>query len=242
MKIGIVSDIHSNLAAFQAVLRTLEDENCLKIVCAGDIVGYGPSPAQCLEIIREKRIPCVRGNHDHMMCSDSRLARLRPHVREAVLWSREQLTAEDRQWLAGLPRVLQYAGFELVHSSHVLRPEWHYVIDRRSAAANFLFQTSSICFNGHSHVPLLALHRDGSRPRLVELGNIKLPRGYRFLINVGSVGQPRDRNPMAACATFETREKEVRLLRVRYDVEDTQKKIRKAGLPEHLAARLEAGR
>lgn len=242
MKIALISDIHANLGALEAVLAKLDELDCIKILCGGDVVGYGPNPRECLALVRSRGIGCVRGNHDDMMSNTARVQKLRPDVRDALVWTREQLAAEEIEWLARLPRSLQYGGLELVHASHVIEPEWHYVIDRRSIAANFLFQTAPLAFNGHSHVPLIALHRAGERPRMVELKNLELPPGYRYMINVGSVGQPRDRNPMAAFVTYETKNRKVELHRVRYDVAATQAGIRAAGLPDSLATRLAEGR
>lgn len=242
MKIALISDIHANFPALEAVLAAIDQMDCVKILCGGDIVGYGPHPRECLAAIRERGISCVRGNHDDMMLNTARLPKLRPDVRDALVWTRDQLDQESRNWLGKLPRRLRYGGVEVIHASHVIRPEWHYVIDRRSVAANFLFQSAPLSFNGHSHVPLLAIHRHGERARMVELHNVKLPSGYHYMVNVGSVGQPRDRNPMAAFVTFETRDRRVELHRARYDVALTQAAISEMGLPQSLAARLSEGR
>ncbi len=136
----------------------------------------------------------------------------------------------------------QYAGIELVHASHVLNPLWNYVVDVRSATANFLYQRTAICFNGHTHLPLIALHRRGQKPKLIMFRDMELPKNHKFLINGGSVGQPRDRNPQASCAIFETRDRTIRLIRVPYDISETQRLMREADLPPRLAARLSEGR
>lgn len=242
MKLAIISDVHANLGAFEAVLAAIEREKCIKILCAGDLVGYGPDPVACVELARQKGLICVRGNHDDMMLNVGREERLRPEVRDAIVWTREQLDDETVAWLGNLPRTAQYAGVEVVHASHVFKPDWHYVVDSRSVMANFLFQRTSISFNGHTHLPLMALHHRGRKPKLLMLRDIVLPPNHRFLINVGSVGQPRDRNPHAAFVTFETRDREVALHRVPYDIEAVQKRIEQAGLPQNCAARLAEGR
>jgi len=242
VKIGIISDIHANLAALRAILEALDREQCVKIVCAGDVVGYGPSPCECAEIIRERRILCVRGNHDDMMLNDQRDYLMRPDVRAVIRWTRETVPHETREWLGNLPRTLRYAGFEVVHASHVFRPEWHYVMDGHSVMANFLFQDSALAFNGHTHLPLLALHQRGHTPKLIMLRRIVLPPGHRCLVNVGSVGQPRDRNPEAAAVIYETRDRSVMPVRAAYDIADTQKRMRQADLPENFINRLTEGR
>ncbi|MDT8391527.1 MAG: metallophosphoesterase family protein [Lentisphaeria bacterium] len=242
MKIALISDIHANLAALEAVLARIAMEDCVKTLCCGDIVGYGPYPRECLALIQKSGIACVLGNHDDMMRKPDRVQKMRPDVRDALNWTREQLTDEEIQWLGRLPRTMKYGGFELVHASNVISPRWHYVIDRRSVTASFLFQNGPLVFNGHSHVPILAAHRTGERPRMVELKDMTLPAGYRFMVNVGSVGQPRDRNPKASFVTFETRDRSLRIHRVAYDISATQSAMVKAGLPRSLILRLSEGR
>ncbi len=242
MKIGIISDIHGNLAALQAVLNAFEKEKCVKILCAGDIVGYGPSPRECLELVRKHRILAVRGNHDHMMLDSSRDHLVRQEVRDAIAWTRNELPPDDREWLGNLPRSLHYAGFEILHASHVFKPDWHYVMDSHSVMANFLFQATSLAFNGHTHLPLIALHRRSHSPKLLMFRNISLPPNHKYMINVGSVGQPRDRNPQAAYVTYETKDRSITLHRVAYDIADTQKRMRQARLPESFITRLAEGR
>ena len=145
MKIGIISDIHGNLAALRAALAVLDEAKCVKILCGGDIVGYGASPLECIELIRERRILSVRGNHDDLMLHDEgREETLRPEVRDAIQWTRETLPAEAREWVANLPMSMTYAGVEVVHASHVLKPVWHYVLDVQSVMGNFVFQTASV--------------------------------------------------------------------------------------------------
>lgn len=242
MKIAIISDVHANLTAFRAVLKALDEEGVVKILCAGDLVGYGAYPQECAELARERGIVCVRGNHDDMVAHSGREIMLRAEVRQAIRWTREQLSADMVEWLGNLPMQAQYAGLEVVHASHVFRPEWHYVMDQRSISANFLFQTTSLAFNGHTHLPLVGIHTRGQRPRMVMFREFSLPKDNRYLINVGSVGQPRDRNPDAAFVTFETRDRRVKLHRVAYDVCAAQQAIREAGLPTFFAERLADGR
>lgn len=241
MKIGLISDIHANYQALKAVLEALAEENCIKIICCGDIIGYGPEPRACLETVREGEIPCVRGNHDEMMLAISQAADLRKDVRESLQWTHAQLSAEEREWLGKLPMSVDYPGFTVVHSSNVLYPPWLYAIDVKSVMANFLFQTRMLTFNGHSHVPMLASHQRGDRPRLNRLSDTVLSSRCRYLLNVGSVGQPRDRDPRASYVVYDTAASEVKLRRIEYDIGVTQSAIRAAGLPEKLSLRLEQG-
>lgn len=242
MKIGIISDIHANLCALRAVLNALDAVGVVKIICGGDIVGYGPSPLECLEIIEQRRIPAVRGNHDDMMLATDRDDRVRQEVLDAIDWTRSVLPRDARERLGMLPMAHHYAGIEVIHASHLLNPKWNYVVDPKTATTNFLFQRTAISFNGHTHLPLIALHRRGDKPKLLMFRDMELPKNHKFLINVGSVGQPRDRNPQAACAVFETRDRTIQLLRVPYDITETQRLMRQADLPPRLAARLSEGR
>jgi predicted phosphodiesterase len=242
MKIGIISDIHANLAALQAVLTALDAENCVTIVCAGDVVGYGPSPLECAELVQQRKILCVRGNHDDMMLNQARDLHLRKDVRDAIQWTRQALPQDVKGWLGTLPRSLRYAGFEVLHASHVYRPEWHYVMDMHSVMANFLFQGPALSFNGHTHLPLLALHQRGHAPKLLMLRHLSVPPHHKCLVNVGSVGQPRDRNPEASYVIYETKDRSVTPMRTAYDIADTQERMRKAGLPQNFINRLGEGR
>ncbi len=242
MKIGVVSDIHGNLPALQAVVAKLQEARCALVLCAGDVVGYGAQPSQCIEIVRELGMICVIGNHDHMVAYPGREQLMRKEVRIAIEWSRANLTKEEIQWLGQLPREASYAGFNLVHASHVFRPEWHYVLDERSLCANFLFQTSPLAFNGHTHLPAVAVHCRGRRPLLMRLQEFDLPHEGRCLVNVGSVGQPRDRRPQAAFAVYDTHSRHLSLGRADYDIAAAQRVIREAGLPAFFADRLALGR
>jgi len=242
VKIGIISDIHANLAALQAVLRTLKQERCMKVLCAGDIVGYGPSPLECIELVEKEKILCVQGNHDYWIAMGGRDYGISSNARLALEWTVDVLPRDAVRWLRQLPRTLRYGGMEIVHSSCALRPRWAYVLSEKLLHISFLMQESPYTFHGHTHMPLLGIHRRGERPRFLKLRDMALKPGVRYLVNVGSVGQPRDKNPLAACAVFETSTREFRLLRVSYDISHTQKLMREAGLPENLIKRLAEGR
>ncbi len=242
MKIGLLSDIHGNLPALKAVLKKLRQEGCEKLFCGGDIVGYGAFPEECVNLLRENDVTSVRGNHDHMVAHPGREMSLRSEVQKAITWSREQLSDETLHWLGNLPLELEAELVNMVHASHLIRPEWHYVVDGKGVCSNFLFQTHAISFNGHTHLPLLAQHKRKNRPRLIHLQELELPKGGRYLINVGSVGQPRDHDPRAACVIYEPEKGYVALHRVEYDILQAQEAIRKARLPRFFATRLSEGK
>jgi diadenosine tetraphosphatase ApaH/serine/threonine PP2A family protein phosphatase len=206
------------------------------------VVGYGASPRECIDLVRDLCVACVRGNHDdYTTHSDGREWRIRPEAREAILWTRSQLGREHLDWLRSLPCVLRDGDFSLVHASHVYTPKWPYILNERAAVQNFLFQPGHLSFCGHSHVPVYVVHRAGHRPDLGLLHNVLLPRRHKVAIGVGAVGQPRDNDPRACVVLYDTTVRSIRVVRVAYDVEGAQRRIRLAGLPEDLAERLALG-
>lgn len=241
VKIGIISDIHANLAALQAVLPVLQERGCGRILCAGDVVGYGPCPTECLDLVVARKILCVQGNHDAAACSTRLEISMNDDAQAAVGWTRSQLSPDAAAWLRQLPLEADYAGIRILHASHAWRPRWAYVLDPNAAAVNFLFQSCLYAFHGHSHVPMMACHERGTRVYVRNLSSMELPRHARLLINVGSVGQPRDGNPAAACAVYDTRDRRLDFMRVPYHVAATQALMAKAGLPERLIQRLARG-
>lgn len=242
MKIGVISDIHANLEAFRTVLAALDQERCDRIVCAGDVVGYGPCPQECVDLVRERRIPCIMGNHEYWCLDGGREWGINPDAREALQWTRSALSAEALAWIAALPRTLLCSSLEVVHASHAWYPRWPYVLDEGRVLANFLFQSTLYTCHGHTHMPLVAVHEAGHRPKILKVHDVILPKRARCLVNVGAVGQPRDGNPAAACAVFDSRTRSLRILRIGYDVQATQRRMTELGLPERLIARLSGGR
>lgn len=242
MRIGIISDIHANLVSLQAVLAALEEEGCDRVLCGGDVVGYGPRPRECIEIIRARGIPCVQGNHDEWVANGAREWGIREDARRALDWTTGALDHDALEWLRALPRLVCQDGVEVVHASHAWRGRWPYVLDDRSLVANFLFQRSDCTFHGHTHVPLVGVHKRGTQPRFRPFRELQLTPGCRCLVNVGSAGQPRDGNPLAACAVFDTDDRRVRPVRVPYDITETQRQMEDVSLPPRLVARLAEGK
>jgi len=242
MKIGVMGDVHANLDALKAVLEALDRADVDHILCAGDIVGYGACPRECIDVIRERGIVCVKGNHDEYATQLGADWRIHPDARTVIHWTQKQLTKNYLEWLANLPRLARFEDIEVVHSSYVWWPRWSYVINQRTAVGNFMFQVNRISFNAHTHVPVFVAHQEQQAPRLEILHNMFLPRKQRLLLGVGSVGQPRDGDPRACCLVYDSARKSVRVLRVRYDIDAAQARVRNAGLPDDLARRLAAGR
>jgi len=242
VKLGIISDIHGNIEALDAVLGLLRSEGVDQILCTGDVVGYGPDPVACIERVVEEDIRSARGNHDEAVAAEGPATRMLPEARRAVEWTKAQLTPAHRAWLRDLPSVLDFDGCLVVHASLIPVPRWAYVVDAESALLHFLFQDVPVVFNGHTHVPLLVQHRSGEAPRLDLLRSIFTPRNRRLLVGVGAVGQPRDGDPRAACVIYDESEHFIELRRVAYDNIRTQEKILRTELPEALALRLLVGR
>ena len=240
MKYAIIADIHANLEALQVVLEDTKNEKCTHYACLGDVVGYNANPKECLDIIRASGMPCVKGNHDEYCSGDTNLEGFNPHAAEAVNWTRHQLTEEDRQWLRDLKYTRLVASFSIVHATLDGPQRWGYVFDRLAAAASFTYQNTSVCFFGHTHVPLAFIKEGNVRGGLYQ--RIKLEVGRKYFINVGSVGQPRDGDPRAAYVIFDLIENVIELRRIQYDYTITQKKILDADLPPRLAERIAMGK
>jgi len=240
MKYAIIADIHANLEALRVVLDDTKKQNCTHYACLGDVVGYNANPKECLDLIRDMALPCVKGNHDEYCSSETNLDGFNPHAAEAIQWTRSQLTGDDRQWLKELKYIRLVASFSIVHATLDGPQRWGYVFDRLAAAASFTYQNTAVCFFGHTHVPV-AFIRD-SIVRGGTYSKFRIEPGRKYFINVGSVGQPRDGNPKAAYVIYDMDEGSVELRRLDYDIAGAQAKIMAAGLPPRLAERLALGK
>ncbi len=240
MKYAIIADIHANLEALEVVLDDIKAQQCTHIACLGDVVGYNANPKECLDIIRDLNIPCVKGNHDEYCSTEVGLEGFNPLAEEAIQWTREQLTEVDRQWLRDLKYIRMVSSFTLVHATLDGPQRWGYVFDKLAAAASFTYQTTSVCFFGHTHVPL-AFVRD-TAVRGGTYSKFKTEPGKKYFVNVGSVGQSRDGVAKATYVIFNMIEGSIELRRLDYDMATAQKKIIAAGLPQRLADRLAEGR
>lgn len=240
-KYALLGDIHANWEALTAVLADAEGQGVSQYVCVGDIVGYNASPVECLERVRELNCAVVCGNHDHY-CShvDESLDDFHPLAAKVVDWTRCQLSSEQTEFLRGLRMSRMVGGFTIVHSTLDMPEKWGYVLDTLEADAHFNYQTTSVCFYGHTHIPVV-YEKEGRVTRYIS-DHVRIGLGTRYFINGGSVGQPRDGDPRAAYLIYNATRKEVEFRRVPYDIAATQKKIRDANLPERLAIRLELGK
>lgn len=240
MKYAVIADIHANLEAFEVVLADTREQKCTHYCCVGDVVGYNANPKECLDVVRDMDMPCVKGNHDEYCSSEDDLEGFNPHAALAVQWTRKQLSDDDRKWLRDLKYVRLVASFSMVHATLDGPQRWGYVFDRLMAAASFSYQNTSVCFFGHTHVPVAFV-----RDEVVRGGTyskFKVEPGKKYFVNVGSVGQPRDGNPKAAYVIYDLDEGTIEIRRLDYDIPKAQKKILAAGLPTRLAERLTVGK
>ncbi len=246
MRYLILSDIHSNDEALSAVLSRVRRKKYDRVVVLGDFVGYGANPNQVVDRLRRLRRKKVfiRGNHDKVVCGQDAGDLFNPIALAAAMWTADRLTPQNRRFLETLPLgpASVDGGFLICHGSP--RDEDAYIFSDRDAYMNFRDTDASVCFFGHSHIPsVFTLEPHGIRVEVVagERVRLKLQRDHRYLINPGSIGQPRDRNPAAAYAIYDSSARIVYFDRVPYDAEKTREKILRAGLPGMLGDRLLVG-
>jgi diadenosine tetraphosphatase ApaH/serine/threonine PP2A family protein phosphatase len=240
MRLAIFSDVHGNLEALEAVLQDAKERECTHFVCLGDVVGYNANPHECVARLRGLDCPVVKGNHDEQASLTESSRDFNELAEYAINWTREQLDEDDRQWLRDLRFQRQVRDFTIVHATLDAPEKWGYVFNNLDAAASFTYQHTTVCFFGHTHVPMAFIHDDGVTRVRVEQLSIDMAKKY--FINTGSVGQPRDGDWRAAYCVYHMEKNVVEQRRLKYDLETAQKKILKAGLPELLAHRLSIGR
>lgn len=243
MKYGILGDIHGNLSALETVLDAFRREGVDHVLSVGDVVGYGAAPRECIDLVRSVGATVVKGNHDAACVDEIDVVYFNNYAREAVAWTQTMLKREERRWLAELPMTAELESCYVSHGT-LHQPElFNYIQSTTDADPSLDVMELPVCFVGHTHVPvaLLRLHDDPLRTAYTVDGVVDVSEAYRALINVGSVGQPRDEDPRAAYAIFDTMESTVAIRRVEYDIELEANRIRKAGLPSVLADRLFLG-
>lgn len=239
MKHAIISDIHSNLEALESVFQEIDKLGVDSTICLGDIVGYGGNPNECVEMIRERKIESIMGNHDIVACGKKEPFDFNPIAKEAALWTRATLTAENREFLRNLPEMREIDDFLIVHGA--ISDSDLYILSAYDAFSEFkLMKRSNICFFGHTHVRMyyVFLGGDVCCPSDFEF---KIKPKAKYLVNPGSVGQPRDRDPRSSFLIYDSEESVVRFIRQEYDTESAKKKIIESGLDRRLADRLSLG-
>lgn len=244
MKIAIISDIHANIEALQAVLQDIAQQGCAKTYCLGDVVGYGPAPNEACALVRRLGIETIQGNHDQIASSNIPLSEigLSPLAHASLLWTRTMLSANHRQWLQQLPDSIQVPDFNswLYHASPLRPKAWEYITSGYQASDILQGQNQTLCFIGHTHQPLVFIQQAGrvveERPELVPINPT-----LRYLINVGSVGQPRNHDPRGSYVILNGDTQTVTFRKIDYPISTTQRRIREQHLPDRLADRLAMG-
>ena len=243
MKYGILGDIHSNLSALRAVLERMDAAAIDTLISVGDVVGYGGAPRECIALLRERGAIVVKGNHDAACVNELDERTFNPYARAAVAWTRSVLGAEDKRWLKDLPLVATLEHCQVAHGT-LHHPElYDYILSLSDADPSLDEMERPVCFVGHSHIPLTVMRfiDEPGRTAYTLDPEIDLSETLRALINVGSVGQPRDENPDTAYALFDSDERRAAILRIPYDIEAEVERIARAGLPPVLGERLRLG-
>ena len=240
MRCLIATDIHGNIEALEAVLEDASGLGCDAYLCLGDIVGYGASPGNTLAAVRDRFDHVVRGNHDAAVIDEAESFRFNKHARAAIEWTRGELGTPECDYIRSLPLTRNVDGVCLVHASPEDPAGWHYVKDTMGASYQFESFDDQFCLIGHTHIPFV-VSLEGGTLRAEAGTEIRLRPNIRYLINVGSVGQPRDGNPDAAYGVLDLEAGSLELRRVRYKVKRARRRILEAGLPEFLGERLLTG-
>lgn len=243
MRYLIISDIHSNLTAFQAILD--DAPAGLPVWCLGDLVGYGPQPNECIDLLRSLDHECIIGNHDWAAIGQADIDDFNPEAKFAIQWTGDQLTPDNKTYLENLPLSLVHDEFTLVHGSP-RQPIWEYILQPTAAILNFSYFHTAYCLVGHTHVPVIfRLQNQNDKntcrtERLLEQDRYELGPD-RLIINPGSVGQPRDGDPRASYAILDTEAMTLEHRRVSYDISQVQHLMEKSHLPTRLIIRLSYG-
>jgi len=240
VRYAIVSDIHGNYEAFTTVLDVIDGMDVDGIVCLGDVVGYGANPNEVVQLARERADVTIRGNHDQAAIDPAQEAHFNSWAVQAIRWTRDQLTAESLDYLKSLAYEATLPDVHLVHASPSEPEKWRYILSPQAAAREFSSFRESFCFVGHSHVPMIVLRTEVGTSELLE-EEVALPAGARVLMNVGSVGQPRNGDPRACFAVLDLEDRSASLVQVPYDIDTARAKILESGLPRFLGDRLLLG-
>lgn len=236
----ILSDIHANFEALEAVLADIDRHEVSSMVCLGDFVGYGASPNECVERVRPLIEHGLIGNHDAAAIGRLSLGDFNNEAATAARWTEQALTAETRSYLESLPYKARWHDALLVHASPTEPEEWHYVLSPFDAEEELRSFEEQICFIGHSHYPG-TFEQNTRGVDYTRVAEIRLRDDHRYIVNVPSVGQPRDGDPRAGYALYDPEKQLVRHVRLEYDVDKAMDRIKAAGLPQFLAERLRWG-
>jgi diadenosine tetraphosphatase ApaH/serine/threonine PP2A family protein phosphatase len=240
LRFAIFGDIHGNLEALTTVFAAIENIGVDEYICMGDIVGYGANPEECINLVRGVGALTIAGNHDHAAIGCLDVAYFNQYAREAAYWTRDHLSDDSKKWLRDLPFTENLPQFSVVHGSLQAPELFNYVQTIKDAEFNFRLMDRPLLFLGHSHQPLAFFNTD---PMTYTMDlEIPLDHEVKSIVNVGSVGQPRDEDPRSAFCIYDDEKSEAAIHRVEYDIETAAGKIIEAGLPQALALRLSLGK
>ncbi|MCB9496479.1 MAG: metallophosphoesterase family protein [Fibrobacteria bacterium] len=242
MLYGIYSDIHGNLEALQAVMAAMDQLGVQRRICLGDAVGYCANPNECVDIIRERSDVVILGNHDSVALGRESSENFNFYARRAIEWTRESITKETTDFLQTLEYVKSEGELCFVHASPRSPADWYYVTSLDDAVDAFSFFKQKICFVGHTHWPVIVVMEAEQSFRICDTLSHSLEGDQRMLVNVGSVGQPRDRNSQASFCLCDSDSLSVEIVRVPYDIQTTQEKMRGHDFADFLIQRLAEGR
>jgi len=245
MRYLVFTDIHGNLESFLALLKFIQRKKIDYYLFLGDLVGYGASPNEIIQKIQTmKPISLIRGNHDKAVCGLDSIDTFNPIAASAIYWTKQNLKKKNMDYLSRLNKgpIIIHDHITLCHGAPF--DEDYYIFGEFDATEAFKYIRTPLCFFGHTHFPYVYTEKDNFVEGTFLMGNsneVKLEKGVNYLINPGSVGQPRDRNPRASCAIYDSDVKRIKFFRLDYDIEEAQKKIREEDLPLALAERLSLG-
>lgn len=237
MKYAILSDIHSNAQALEAVVNACLKEKVQAFLCVGDIVGYGAAPSRCVNALQRLKAISVAGNHDMAVIGRLDASYFTDEGKEAIFWTRSNISFEDINYLNGLKLVYKNNDLILVHANLKDPLRFDYIRDIAKSEETFDLMDKQVCFVGHTHAPAIFIKKNDKIYKSYDT-EIELTAGDKYIVNVGSVGQPRDRNPMASYCIYDTFLQMLEIRRTHYDIASAQNEILKAGLPKILAERL----
>jgi predicted phosphodiesterase len=243
MRYGLFSDVHSNLEAMTVVADSIKTAGVDQTLCLGDFVGYYSNPNEVIELIRSMNCwKSVMGNHDAGLLGTTSLDKFNKPAAEAIRWTQPRIKPENLAFLKSLRLREEIGEIQLVHSSPFQSEEWHYLTNQEDLERNFRYFQGFICFFGHVHKPFIAEQSKDGSVKIIEDMDHKLQADCRYLVNVGSVGQPRDGSPKTCWVLYDSTAKTLSIKRLDYDYETTAKKTLDAGLPDYLAQRLKTGK
>jgi diadenosine tetraphosphatase ApaH/serine/threonine PP2A family protein phosphatase len=240
VRYGVLGDIHGNLEALTSVLADAQEAGVGRLLCVGDVVGYGADPHECLKVLRDGKVCTVAGNHDWAVVEKVGIEYFNADARDSIEWTRDRLSSDELEYLGGLPLIEVMGEITVVHSSPFSPEYYDYVQTLYDVQLAFDHMRTRLCFVGHSHVPVMFLNTEPVEHCLRPV--LELAPDRRVIVNVGSVGQPRDLDPRACYAIWDTDEQKVYLRRVDYDQDGASRKIAAAGLPITNARRIVLGR